>query len=282
MNRSENSRRLKFTVFFCLIFIYACGDSSKEVKVDKNKGAQKSTAPAAPPAPESVPEPESPAVEAGAEAVVETEVELAPIAEPAMATGPAEEPTSQPEAEVKTDAGPEVAANPVPVTEPVVKPASAPSAKPAPKPEAKPAPQPEAKPAPQPEAKPTAKVVKTSGQCPQPRKTKSAPASIAKMDKTGGASVAKGKLIYAKTAKPMACKMCHGDAGDGGGKLGAVLKPPPINFTCADTMKGVSAGQMFWIIKDGSKGTGMVAHGKTLKDADIWNVVKFIRSEFMD
>jgi mono/diheme cytochrome c family protein len=47
-------------------------------------------------------------------------------------------------------------------------------------------------------------------------------------------------------------------------------------------MKGVSAGQMFWIIKDGSKGTGMVAHGKTLKDADIWNVVKFIRSEFVN
>ena len=75
MNRSENSRRLLFTVFFCLIFIYACGDSSKEAKVDKNKGAQKSTAPAAPPAPESVPEPESPAVEAGAEAGAEAVVE---------------------------------------------------------------------------------------------------------------------------------------------------------------------------------------------------------------
>ena len=75
--------------------------------------------------------------------------------------------------------------------------------------------------------------------------------------------------------------MCHGDKGDGGGKLGAVLKPPPRNFTCADTMKGVSAGQMFWTIKNGSTGTGMVAHYKTMKDADIWHVVKFIRSEFM-
>ncbi len=85
-----------------------------------------------------------------------------------------------------------------------------------------------------------------------------------------------------KTAKPMACKMGHGEKGDGGGKLGAALKPKPRNFTCKATMKKVSAGQMFHIIKNGSKGTGMVGHGKTLKDKQIWDVVKFIRSEWVD
>ena len=119
------------------------------------------------------------------------------------------------------------------------------------------------------------------GKCPQPRKTKSAPASAAKMDKTGKADAAKGKLIYNKTAKPMACKICHGAKGDGAGKLGAALKPKPRNFACAETMKSISAGQMFHVIKKGSKGTGMVAHGKTLKDKQIWDVVKYIRSAFM-
>ncbi len=119
------------------------------------------------------------------------------------------------------------------------------------------------------------------GQCPQPRKTKSAPASVAKLDKTGSADAEKGKLIYTKTAKPMACKMCHGDKGDGTGKLGAALKPKPRNFTCAESMKGVSPGQMFHIIKNGSSGTGMVAHGKTLKDDEIWDVVKYIQSSFV-
>jgi mono/diheme cytochrome c family protein len=38
---------------------------------------------------------------------------------------------------------------------------------------------------------------------------------------------------------------------------------------------------MFHIIKNGSKGTGMVAHGKTLKDKQIWDVVKFVRSEWV-
>ena len=120
-----------------------------------------------------------------------------------------------------------------------------------------------------------------AGKCPQPRKTKSAPSSTAKSDKTAKANKASGKKIYTKTAKPMACKMCHGATGKGDGKLGKVLKPLPRNFTCKATMKKVSAGQMFWIIKNGSKGTGMVAHKKTLKDKQIWDVIKYIREDLM-
>jgi mono/diheme cytochrome c family protein len=117
--------------------------------------------------------------------------------------------------------------------------------------------------------------------CPQPRKTKAAPGSIAKKDMTAKADAKNGEALYQKKSKPMACKMCHGAKGDGGGKLGKALKPAPRNFACAATMKKVSAGQMFHIIKNGSKGTGMVAHGKTLKDKEIWDVVKYIRSTFV-
>jgi|APSaa5957512535_1039671.scaffolds.fasta_scaffold00408_32 mono/diheme cytochrome c family protein len=117
--------------------------------------------------------------------------------------------------------------------------------------------------------------------CPQPRKTKSAPSNIASMDKTAKANAENGKKIYAKKAKPLACKMCHGKKGDGMGKLGKALKPNPRNFTCSDTMKDVSAGQMFWIIKNGSPGTGMVAHKKSMKDKEIWDVVKYIRQSWV-
>ncbi len=120
-----------------------------------------------------------------------------------------------------------------------------------------------------------------AGKCPQPRKTKSAPAGTARTDKTAKANAANGEKIYMKKAKPMACQMCHGKKGDGGGKLGKALKPSPRDFTCAATMKKVSAGQMFYIIKNGSKGTGMVAHKKTLKDKEIWDVVKYVRSTFV-
>ena len=120
-----------------------------------------------------------------------------------------------------------------------------------------------------------------AGKCPQPRKTKAAPGGVAKKDKTAKADAANGKAIYQKKAKPMACKMGHGAKGDGAGKLGKALKPSPRDFTCAATMKKISAGQMFHVIKNGSAGTGMVAHKKTLKDKEIWDVVKYIRSTFV-
>jgi mono/diheme cytochrome c family protein len=39
---------------------------------------------------------------------------------------------------------------------------------------------------------------------------------------------------------------------------------------------------MFWIIKNGSKGTGMIAHKNTLKDKEIWDVIKYIRTDLMN
>ncbi|MFQ5483576.1 MAG: c-type cytochrome [Nitrospinaceae bacterium] len=125
----------------------------------------------------------------------------------------------------------------------------------------------------------TADTALAAGKCPQPRKTKSAPASMAKKDKTKRANKANGKKLYHKTAKPMACQMCHGKKGKGDGKLGKALKPSPRNFTCKKTMKKISPGQMFWIIKNGSKGTGMAP--MKLKDKEIWDVIKYIRTDLM-
>jgi mono/diheme cytochrome c family protein len=136
-------------------------------------------------------------------------------------------------------------------------------------------------PTPEPKKEIASSNIKPSGPCPQSRKTKSAPANIAKMDKTGRANLENGKKLYSKAAKPLACKQCHGDQGNGKGKLGAALKPNPRNFTCNETMKDISVGQMFWVIKNGSAGTGMAAHKKTLKDSEIWDVVKYIHTTFM-
>ncbi|MCF8721680.1 c-type cytochrome [Nitrospina gracilis] len=114
--------------------------------------------------------------------------------------------------------------------------------------------------------------------CPQPRKTKTAPAKFLKLDIPKNASAQNGETLFQKSAKPMACKMCHGDKGDGKGPLGKALKPAPRNFTCAETMSDISPGQMFWIIKNGSSGTGMVAHGKQMSDKEIWDLVKYIQT----
>lgn len=127
----------------------------------------------------------------------------------------------------------------------------------------------------------TAGTSKKGGPCPQPRKTATAPANLVKAKIPADADAKAGEVIFQKAAKPMACKMCHGLKGQGNGKLGLALNPKPRNFTCSDTMKKVSPGQMFWIIKNGSKGTGMVAHGKSLKDKQIWDVVKYIETQLV-
>ena len=58
--------------------------------------------------------------------------------------------------------------------------------------------------------------------CPEPRKTKSAPASFVKIKDVVNAAKANGKKLFNKNAKPIACKMCHGKTGAGNGKLGKI------------------------------------------------------------
>jgi mono/diheme cytochrome c family protein len=118
------------------------------------------------------------------------------------------------------------------------------------------------------------------GVCPQPRTTKKAPADY--LSRTNPlpatpAHVQAGKKIFVETAKPLACMNCHGQQGDGAGPIGTALVPPPRNFTCGATMKTISDGQMFWVIKDGSPGTGMMAF-PGLSDDEVWQVIHYLRT----
>ena len=118
-----------------------------------------------------------------------------------------------------------------------------------------------------------------SGVCPQKRKTQKAPAKFQRMKNPLPASSAHllaGEALFQKKVKPLACAQCHGKKGDGKGLLAGGLNPAPRNFTCADTMKNITDGQMFWVIKKGSPGTGMMAF-KNLKDNQIWQLIHYIR-----
>jgi hypothetical protein len=55
------------------------------------------------------------------------------------------------------------------------------------------------------------------------------------------------------------------------------LKPPPRNLTCSETMAGISDGQLFWIIRNGSPGTGMMAFAG-LSDEQTWQLILYVRS----
>jgi hypothetical protein len=115
--------------------------------------------------------------------------------------------------------------------------------------------------------------------CPQPRFTEKAPPEIYNLKnplENTSKNLKKGRLLFQVKSKPLPCKNCHGMMGDGNGPMARGFNPPPRNFTCAKTINGVNDGQLFWIIKNGSPGTGMLAY-KGLKDEKIWQIVMFIR-----
>ena len=86
-------------------------------------------------------------------------------------------------------------------------------------------------------------------------------------------SVAAGKDIYAKN-----CASCHGDTGKGDGAMGDELTPKPSNLVDEEWKHGSTDGEIFTLIRDGSKGTGMKAYRRKLSAHQIWDTVNYIRS----
>lgn len=118
------------------------------------------------------------------------------------------------------------------------------------------------------------------GICPQPRRTRSAPGNFRNLSNplpANAANVKAGETLYLQTAQPLACMNCHGVNGDGQGPMGAALDPRPRNFTCGETMRDISDGQMYWIIKNGSAGTGMMAFSG-MPDEQIWQLIHYLRT----
>ncbi len=90
---------------------------------------------------------------------------------------------------------------------------------------------------------------------------------------SSAASIAAGKKLY-----DAQCASCHGTTGKGDGKAGALLKPLPSDLTDADWKHGRTEGEIFTVIRDGSRQTGMRAYGSRIPANDIWNLVNYVRS----
>ena len=117
-------------------------------------------------------------------------------------------------------------------------------------------------------------------QCPQERITLQAPTEFLKLKNPQEATekrIKKGKLIYLVKSSPIKCKHCHGQKGDGTGDMGLEANPVARNFTCSETMREISDGQMFWAIKHGIPDTSMPAY-PDLEDWKIWALIHYIRS----
>jgi mono/diheme cytochrome c family protein len=71
------------------------------------------------------------------------------------------------------------------------------------------------------------------------------------------------------------CVYCHGGPGRDPGDIGKGLNPEPPYLV--DTASGWKANELFWIVKNGVRMTGMPSFAPVLKDEDIWAVVAFVQ-----
>ena len=116
-------------------------------------------------------------------------------------------------------------------------------------------------------------------QCPQKRTTPAAPTKYLELKnplEITAKRLKKGEVLYITKAKPLQCLYCHGSEGDGTGELGLQANPPARNFTCVETMKNISDGQMFWAIKNGIECTAMPAY-PDVADWQIWVLIHYVR-----
>ncbi len=92
----------------------------------------------------------------------------------------------------------------------------------------------------------------------------------------GEATIAKGKALFEAKGT---CFNCHGKEGDGKGPAGAILNPSPRDFTNCKFHKKRKDGELFWVIKNGSPGTGMVSLTPgTISEEEAWTIIRYERT----
>ena len=72
------------------------------------------------------------------------------------------------------------------------------------------------------------------------------------------------------------CAQCHGEPDKPSGILAQGLNPVPPNLE--HLAEAGSAAEMFWVINNGIRMTGMAAFGKTHQADEIWPVIAFLQS----
>lgn len=81
-----------------------------------------------------------------------------------------------------------------------------------------------------------------------------------------------GKTLY--EGKGM-CLRCHGQYGDGKGIAASQFETRPRNFKSGHFWTQRSEGELFWIVKNGSPGTGMLEFQSLLTDQEIWKILRY-------
>jgi mono/diheme cytochrome c family protein len=86
------------------------------------------------------------------------------------------------------------------------------------------------------------------------------------------ASVEEGDKLYATE-----CSMCHGPDGHTPTDCGRWMYPRVSDLTSPEVQQ-YSDRELFWIVKNGIRLSGMPAFGRVESDEHIWNLVHYVRT----
>ena len=86
-------------------------------------------------------------------------------------------------------------------------------------------------------------------------------------------SLAAGKKLYLSH-----CSECHGETGRGDGEMGEDMDPKPANLSDAEWKHGTTDGEIFAVVRDGIKGTGMKSFAKKMSAHQIWDVINYVHT----
>jgi mono/diheme cytochrome c family protein len=85
-------------------------------------------------------------------------------------------------------------------------------------------------------------------------------------------SIKRGRQVYQQS-----CALCHGADGHSATQLGRRMYPPAMDLT-SPHVQHWSDGDLFWIIQNGIRLTGMPAWNGAISVADTWKLVRFIHA----
>lgn len=71
------------------------------------------------------------------------------------------------------------------------------------------------------------------------------------------------------------CAQCHGADGRGDGEIGRNMAPPAMDLSSSHVQHWTDA-ELFWIIQNGVRLTGMPAWKSSISENDTWKVARFI------
>jgi mono/diheme cytochrome c family protein len=85
-------------------------------------------------------------------------------------------------------------------------------------------------------------------------------------------SIAAGQMVYGAE-----CSSCHGLDGRAPSDFGRSMYPRVPDLGSPSVQKWSDA-ELFWIIQNGIRHSGMPGFGKIRSDSDIWDLVHYVRS----